>query len=441
MTDLASLPLNQGQQLAADGFLEFLLSDDKELNISGPGGVGKTFLLGHIIDNIIPQYQQACLLMGVTPKYEDVVMTATTNKAADVLALNTNRPAHTVHSYFNLKVQDDYSNGTSKVTKTKMWVVHSKKIIFIDEASMVDRVLYEYIQDGTLDCKVIYVGDRKQLAPVKEKISRVYSQNLPMFELTEPMRTDIPELQALNQQFRDTVGELGNPGPWLPIQTYPGIIEYLNDGEMEQSIIDNFTDMNHRHRIMAYTNAKVIDYNSYIRELRGLPDDIQKGEILINNSAVRIGKFGLMGVEEEVTVWDMNRTTEQVVIDEDDPDTTLEVRYMDLQSSHGEIYAGIPVPVDRDHYAKLLQFYANRKRWVPYFHMKNTFPDLRQRDACTVYKAQGSSYDWAYIDVGNLSTCRDPEQAARLFYVAVSRARFGVRLYGPLAEKFGSIVV
>ena len=72
--------------------------------------------------------------------------------------------------------------------------------------------------------------------------------------------------------------------------------------------------------------------------------------------------------------------------------------------------------------------------------MKETFPDLRAKDSCTVHKSQGSTYDTVFVDLGDLSVCRNPADAARLFYVAFSRARNRVVMYGNLAERFGRIV-
>ena len=74
--------LNQGQQAAADGFFSFLFSTNSQMIISGPGGVGKTYLMGHMIDRVMPEYFNTCTLMGIKPEYDGVVMTATTNKAA-----------------------------------------------------------------------------------------------------------------------------------------------------------------------------------------------------------------------------------------------------------------------------------------------------------------------------------------------------------------------
>jgi hypothetical protein len=430
--ETAPSKLNEGQTLASVGFFEFLFSDEKELNISGPGGVGKTFLMGHMIDEIMPQYEGACELAGIKPLYRGVIMTATTNKAAEVLHLSTGRSVSTVHSFFNLKVTDDYATGRQEITKTKQWMVHENLIIFIDECSMIDKSLRKFIREGTLNCKVVFVGDHCQLAPVKEKISVIYTEGIKFYELTEPMRTNVPALHELNKQFRRTV----ETGEFTGIQLVPGIIDHLTDEEFEAEIIANFADPGHNNRIITYTNQRVLDYNAFIRQVRNLPEDFQKGEWLISNNALQV-KGGRLSVEEEVRIFDLDRTSS---MDEIDDNVELEVRFATLENKLGELYAGIPVPVDRDHFDKLIKYYAKMRNWNRYFYLKNTYPDLRQRDACTSYKAQGSSHDTVYIDLSDISTCRDPEQAARLIYVAVSRARVRVALHGELVSKFGWII-
>lgn len=424
-------PLNQGQQAAADGFFAFLFSEQKELIISGPGGVGKTFLMGHLIDNILPQYFQSCQLMGIPAEYNEVVMTATTNKAAEVLSHSTGRPTETVHSFLNLKVTDDYSTGEQKLEKTNQWRIHQQKIIFVDESSMIDKALLAMVREGTIKCKIIYVGDHCQLAPVKEAISPIYAQSLPFFELTEPMRTDVPALQALNAQLRQTV----ETGEFQPISMVPGIIDHLSSEEMEADLIANFVELDTGNRIAAYTNNRVIDYNEFIRQVRGLPASFVQGETLINNTAMRL-KGGMISVEEELVLFDVARKTEMVEIE---AGVELEVCYSTLENTFGDMHTGVPIPVDYPHFRELIKYYQKRKNWNRYFYLKNTFPDLRQRDAATVYKLQGSTCDTVYIDLGDISTCRNANQAARLLYVAVSRPRTRIKFFGQLASKFGGL--
>lgn len=429
---VTKLPLNTGQSLASEGFFEFLLGPDKEIRISGPGGVGKTFLMGHLIDEIMPMYHDTCRLMGIPPLFWDVQMTATTNKAAEVLGQQTGRPTSTVHSFFGLKVVDDYATGESKVSKSNSWTVHNNLILFIDEASMIDKQLYDLIQEGTCNCKIVYVGDKDQLAPVKETLSPVYKREMPMFELLEPMRTSIPELQALNSQCRLGVQTLD----FQPIQIIPGVIDWLDGPEFEAEIAQHFHEQTGDNVILAYTNQRVIDYNTHIREMRGLPEEFQPGEVLISNSAVRFGKYSL-AVEDEITIVHVDEDTDSHFVGEG---ASLEVRYAVIENGFGDQFR-LPIPVDRNHYAELIKYYRRLKNWSSYYKLRNNYPDLRQRDARTVYKIQGSSVDTVYIDVGNLSTCHNPAQAARLIYVAVSRARQRVAFFGDLAAKYGGLVL
>ncbi|MFA7188481.1 MAG: AAA family ATPase [Sphaerochaetaceae bacterium] len=432
-----SKQLNKGQQAAADGFFKFLMDDKKELIISGPGGVGKTFLMGYLINNIIPQYQQTCQMLGIPHEYDSVVMTATTNKAAEVLSSSTKRPTETVHSFMNLKVTDNYATGEQRIEKTKAWRIHKNLIIFIDEASMIDKNLLKEIRESTLKCKIIYVGDHCQLAPVKEKLSPIYLQNLPFYELTEPMRNaDSPTLQTVCQQLRETV----ETGVFKPIRIVPGVIDLLSLVEMQQHLDTHFLDDAHTNRIMAYTNNRVIQYNEYIRQVRGLPTEFTEGEHLINNTAIRVSgggnSFGMLSVEAEVTLLQLDNSIEQEEIDNN---VFLDVRYGLLENNLGAQFR-VPIPVDYTHFRELIKYYQKAKNWNRYFYLKNTFPDLRQSDAATVYKAQGSTYDTAYIDLGDISDCRDPSQAARMLYVAFTRPRKSIRLFGNLAEKFGGLI-
>ncbi|AVO23137.1 DNA helicase [Xanthomonas phage RiverRider] len=427
------LPLNQGQQAAADGFFSFLLNDQhKELIISGPGGVGKTFTMGHMIDEVMPTYFDACQLANIKPKYDEVVMTATTNKAAAVLAEATGRPTQTVHSYFDLTVKENFRTGETDIQRKRNWSMKERTIIFIDECSMIDRDLYREIKDGSLNSKIVYVGDHNQLAPIKEPISPIYNQRLPFYELTQPMRTNNPDLQALNQQLRDTV----ETGIFKPIKLIPGVIDEYSGSQMEHAFIQEFSHQTRDARVMAYTNARVNQYNEYIRGLRGISGPYQPGELLVSNSATQLGDGVALSVEEEVEVINTSLKPSPSYIDDG---VYLDVYHVDLESTYG-YYAGVMVPADRDHWDRLIKYYAKEKNWVKYFHLKNMYADLRPRDACTVHKAQGGTYKHAYVDLDDISQCRDPKVVARLLYVAFSRAKERVIVYGDLSEKFGGLV-
>lgn len=427
--------LNDGQKNAAEAFLAFLFGTGKEFIISGPAGVGKTYLMNYIIDTTMPLYHEACQLIGEKPLYTQVVMTATTNKAADVLAQATRRPTSTVHSFFGLKVDIDYSNGQTLLKKSNRWEVKDRQIIFVDESSLIDTELWKLLHEGTSNCKLVYVGDHYQLAPVHEDLSPVYKHDAPMVELTEQVRNaGQPALMALCEQMRETV----RTGVFKPIRMVPGVIDHLDGNQMQAQVDAHFANQTATDRILAYTNRRVIEFNDHIRTIRNLPESYQAGELLVCSNAYQRGKLSIP-VEAEVTVL-LNRGRKQVLLDERE-EILLDVDYLDLETDLGDIHREVPFPVNRRHFDELVKYYAKRKDWPNYFLLKNQYADLRPRDAATVHKAQGSSYDTVFIDLGNISTCNIPSQVARMLYVAFSRARTRVFVYGDLAEKYGGLIL
>lgn len=430
----SQLPPNQGQNEAAEAFFEFLFSDEKEFRISGPAGVGKTFWMGHIIDVIMPRYHETCKLVGLDTVYDGVVMTATTNKAAEVLEQSTGRPTQTLHSFLNLTVYEDYSTGKTKIKKNpRTWMVHERLIVFVDEASMTDTELHKVLHEGTHNCKIVYVGDKDQLAPVMEKLSPVYANPMPEYELTEQMRTNVPELQAIHAQLRETV----RTGIFKPIKEVPGIIDFLDNDRMQAELAKTFSQQTKASRILAYTNRRVMEFNEHIRDLRQLPTAFGPGEILVNNSAIRMGNKSMLSVETEVTIL-KNHGSDYVTVE---PNVDLAIDYLDFVStSLGETHIRVPYATDRAHFDNLVKHYKKISNWERFFYLKQTFPDLRQRDAATVHKSQGSTYDTVFVDLGNISTCTQVDQTARMLYVAFSRARQRVYLFGNLADKYGGMI-
>jgi hypothetical protein len=425
--------LNAGQQAAADGFFAFLMTEEKELGITGPGGTGKSHLMGHMIDEILPKYFETCKLMGIQPEYDSVEMCATTNKAAEVIAQATGRPTSTIHSFLGLKVQDDYKHGVSKLTKTNRWRVHERKIIFIDEGSMIDTPLDILIQEGTQGCKIVYVSDDRQLTPIFEGQSPIYRRPYRTFELTQPMRTQNPHLQAINDQLRETV----RTGVFHPIQIVPGVIDHLDGDAAYQELDRTFTNQTQDARILAWSNRRVVEFNDHIRDVRQLPPAFGIGEFLINNSAI-ILKGSMLPVEAEVSILSQDAAVTDYPIDQAQG-VFLQVRKATLGTNLTTM-KDVMIPQDREHFTALVNYYRLRKNWERYYFLKNTFPDLRQRDAATTHKAQGSSYNTVFIDLSDISNCHQPDQVARMLYVAFSRARHRIVLFGDLAPKYGGLI-
>jgi len=428
------LSLNAGQQEVADGFFKFLLSSDPELIISGAGGTGKSFLISQLVDKVIPSYNNTCAIMGIDPEYDEVFITATTNKAAEVLAENIKRPTQTIHSWLSLKVHSDYKTGKTTLTRTNGSRVQENKILFIDEVSTMDTELIELLRGLTHKCKIIFVGDHCQLAPVLESKPPIFKTPKPFFTLTEQMRNNTqPALMALCQQWRDTV----ETGVFKPIHLVPGVIDHLDNTTMPIELKNHLLDPDHNNRILCYTNDRVVAYNNHIRHIRNLPFEFQIGERLINANAVKLS-HRMLSVEEELQITAQSSNIEEVVVS---ADVTLKLRKTSFISNIGDVITDIPIPVNREHFTEVVKYFRQTKNWGSYFTFKEKYPELRQRDGSTVHKAQGSTYDCVFIDLTNISTCHQVEQVARMMYVAVSRAKYRIFFYGQLAEKYGGVVL
>lgn len=427
------MTLNAGQQAGSDDFFAFLLSTQKEFRIKGPAGVGKTYLLQHLISTILPYYKQSCKLLGRKEEIQAVVMTATTNRAAEVLSGDMGMETQTIHSFLNLKVIDDYETGKQRIQKTPRFCVYEHTLIFIDEASMVDFELYTILHEATTStCKIVYVGDHNQLAPVGEAVSRVFAEPA-MGEaiLTQPVRNaGQPALMALCDQLRQTV----ETGVFKPMYLVPGVIEQLDGPTFEKHVQHVFKDEGADSRILAYTNKQVISYNDYIRRFRGYtPNMLHDGELVVNNTAVAIGTRVILSAESEFKISLLN-SSNQIISSPNGFDLdTYSIKM--LSTRNGEAYQ-LYQPTDFWAYQGFLKDLARQKRWADFFWFKNRVPDLRARDSSTVYKAQGSSFESVYIDLQNIGTSNIANQVARMLYVAVSRAKEHVYFYGRLPDKY-----
>lgn len=424
------MQLNKGQNDAAEAVFNFLMSDDKEFVVSGPAGVGKTTLMKYIMNNIMKRYKDACDILNIPQQLDGVYISATTNKAADVLELATGFPTSTIHQLMNLKVYNDYTSGKTKITKIiKNWKVHSKKIIFIDEAPMIDKQVREYILEGTDEfCKIIYIGDHCQMAPIFEDISPIYKKPKHYAELLVPIRNaESPALMELSKQLRETV----ETGIFKPIKEVKGEIDFINLNQLKHILENDFVKTDIDSRILCFTNKRVKEFNDQIRKIRKLPANFQVGERLINSRNL-IRPEGSIKVEQEIEIINILSSPKDIIIHES---TTMSVYDAIIETQFGTRHK-LQIPTNPIHYLKLLNYYKDNEKWKPYFNLKDNFPDLRPKDASTVYKAQGSTYDNVILDLENIGTSDDADQVARMLYVGATRPRKHIYLFGELPEKY-----
>lgn len=436
---MTEIKLTSDQQAAADAFFTFLMTEDRHFNISGTAGTGKTFLMGYLSEKVMENYRDACKLLNIKPEWRNVAFTATTNKAAEVLEHSLNKPVQTIHSYLNLVVRDDFRTGKSVISKTANWHQINNMILFIDECSMIDETLYSFIKETMVNCKIVYVGDHAQLAPVGETLSKIYGDIAPenFAVLREPVRNaGQPELVQLCAQLRETV----ETGVFRPIMPVPGVIEYINHARMEELLHEAFSDEDPAVRALCYTNERVQAYNQFIRtDVRGKPAHPEVGDIYVVASASTSLNGKPLTVEREITITEVQPLQADHRYDHLFPDgEPIEYHECTGTTSHGlKVNVRMPMQFERVGFAR--KALAKAKEWTDFWSLRDEYADLRDKTACTVYKSQGSTYDFVFVDLDNIGTSYDAGQVARMLFVAVSRARQGVLLYGSLPRRYQGV--
>jgi ATP-dependent exoDNAse (exonuclease V) alpha subunit len=140
------IQLNQGQQNVLQSASKFLTSSsERQMVIKGRAGTGKSTLVQEIVP-LIYKYQKLLELLLKQESSLPIYLTATTNKAAKVLADLTGEETCTLHSLLGLIVKNDYSNGNTTLSRKADSKVICNSIILIDEAFYICPRLLEFIE-------------------------------------------------------------------------------------------------------------------------------------------------------------------------------------------------------------------------------------------------------------------------------------------------------
>ena len=412
-----SITLTTDQQSALDSFQQFLCDPIETVFVlSGYSGTGKTTLVKYLLEEL-PNYMKVARLL--VPKMFDyeVALTATTNKAAEAMSSITGVPCATIHSFLGLRVQTDYStNKTTLIPKNAEQ--KAGYLLFIDEASYVDSQLLDLVFKKTKNCKVVFMGDPAQLTPVKSGTTPVFTANFTGAHLSQVVRqAEGNPIVTLSTKFRETV----NTGEFFSFTPDGTSIQHLPRNDFYLAIEKEFNRPDWQHhdsKILGWTNKCVINYNHAVSDnLTGNPK-FQAGDYAICNKFVSDGKNSI-------------KTDQLVRITSISPDTTE--FGVDGNDYVIDGYATYFCPKSLDDKKKLIKQLTADSHYSQLEAIDRTWIDLRAAYACTINKAQGSTYERVFIDLDDIKRCNSGDQIARMLYVGVSRAKQQVFLTGDIA--------
>lgn len=413
-------------------FLEIGCNEDIFV-LRGAAGTGKTSLVKAIVDYLEKQ-EVGCYL------------TAPTGRAAKVLGYKTHSLAHTVHhTIYKIIPSDDERIILDRRINTQ----DAYSIFIVDEASMISDLqnregsfitpnsvladLLAFVKQGNTRNKIVFIGDRYQLAPVNE--SESVALNLSYFfkkyklsgrqaELIEVKRqTGQSPVLSLAHDIRrksDDGRALGKLAVNRLNNFTAGITRYLNlyDATRPDNVV-----------MIGAANKNVHTFNTLVRERMGLTGVLSVGDqVVVNENWVRgqqlivKGETGL--VREMGSAVEKRAALEFVTakIEFRDPDhqpliITTKVLLDTLRTPTAEVAGEMLKNLKADRMAKNQDYRANpHPANDPYMGAMR----LRYGHGLTGYKAQGG--EWNHV----LLHPWFHENDYRYAYTAVTRARESV---------------
>ena len=256
--------------------------------LKGYAGTGKTSIIGTIVTHLWHTKTKAVLL-------------APTGRAAKVISNYSNKEAFTIHKkiYFPKK---DKGGGVKFVMQPNK---HRNTIFIVDEASMIpdlpsDSKLFEngsllddlmqYVYSGHR-CKLLLIGDKAQLPPVKSELSPAldanklrlnYNKEVSSIELDEVVRQEEHSgilvnataiREVLDTSFYDSFAFHVNP--------FKDIVRLIDGHEIMDAINEAYSKNGYEETaIIVRSNKRANLYNKQIRE-----------RILFNESELSAGDY------------------------------------------------------------------------------------------------------------------------------------------------------
>jgi hypothetical protein len=251
---------------------------------------------------------------------------------------------------------------------------------------------------------------------VKSTGTPVFDANFTGAALTTVVRqAEGNPIVDLSTKFRHTV----NTGEFFRFTPDGHHVQYMDRDAFNEAIKSEFTRPDWRYqdsKILAWTNKCVIGYNHFVRNhVKGDPN-FQVDDYAVCNSFVTVGRSSIK--------------TDQLV----------QINAIEAESVRYEV-PGNMVCVDGIwvfHPKNLQEWNAGIKKmrakdnFGAVSEMESQWIDLRAAYACTINKAQGSTFDRVFVDLDDIRRCNSGDQIARMLYVGVSRARTQVFLTGDL---------
>ena len=414
--------LTSSQEQAIALIKKFLQSNQKYFRLTGYAGTGKSFLICHF-------------MKWLTNQEINFVAGEPTNKAVKNLKQlarygSVNIKANTIAQLLGQQPELNEDTGKEIFVSGKLKAsIAEYDLVILDEFSMINKNNFEEIikEVESSHTKIIFVGDEAQLPPVKEKEPIVATTPLIKdgFTLSEVVRYEgqigkVAEIIRSDKKYHKT------PYPFQT--TADRSIVSLTRSEWLETALDYFESRDYRAnsdfvRFLVYRNQTAVTLNQYIRtQLWGESAPAYViGDRLIAKTPVFRPVAGGKGKNKWAIA--INNSEECEVIAEAQLSAYQNWQYWQVPvlSDRGlELKLSILTDDSEQERSDKLKELAKYKLWRDYLDLSKRFDNTLFAYALTTHKAQGSSINFTFLDLPDLSKCRDRQ---KILYTALTRAK------------------
>lgn len=408
------IKLNDDQQKLMKEWQLFLDDPDRQFFVlSGQAGTGKTTCVKHFLRQIQYDYK--------------IAVTTPTNKSLKVIrdaVSDVKATFKTIYSLLNLRLEP---SGEVKELREVDGAEDASAydIIWIDEGSMLATNVLKILEKklAFTNTKVIILGDKEQLPPVKEIVSPIWTRYPISFELTKVERHDNSILTFVQSIRANPDPEFISPGDEVYI---------MEEDEFEEKIIAAAKEglfHDGTAKAIAWRNATVDVLNEIIRSnyhLTATSKPWVKHDRVVMMSPIPSdfpNAPSLANTDDEAVVLN-------VTVDRHPKFPTFKIWKLDLEMDDGDtIVCRVIHPDSEDDLKEQLDELAKKKNWHSFWTLKDAFHNIKHGYAFTAHRSQGSTIKRVFVDAGDIMMNRDEDTRTKCLYVGCSRASVELNIY------------
>lgn len=375
--------------------------------LSGQAGVGKTTCMRFFKDLLKKQNEDI-----------KICMSSPTNKATAVLAEAVADPDltyKTIYSILGLRMQ---ANGEVKeLNDTGEDRISDFDLVIVDEGSMVNTVLIDYIKKKTAlaDTKIVFIGDREQLPPVGEEVSPIWTMFRIDYELTEVMRHQNSILDFVQSIRGNKKPVFKSPGSDVKIASEDDFV-----AKIEQMARDGHFHSGQA-KAIAWRNVTVDFLNKLIRSnnAKTQSDDrfVVGDRLVVKEPIIGEGDRIVAATDEEADVIGV-----EIVRHMKYPTLKAWKVLMRMDCTGSRVTTYVCHEESEEEFQRMLDEFKEKKRWDLFWKLKEAFGSVSYGYALTAHRSQGSSFRHVFVDAGDIMLNRKIDERTKCLYVGCSRA-------------------